>query len=123
MASSEELADLFKNGQLRKLLIRAFGGSVKTVGKDGDFEFILNFENGVNPPSAEAIAKTVTHHYRSIGYTVENSEVRDDYFGALICHNRTNIEGRVISVLITTNYISPELGGKNGLRVGCEILR
>ena len=124
MTSKEELVKLFKKGELGELLVRAFGGDRICAGPSKDSNFLIIFESNEKTPSVESIAKTVVHHYQSIGYEVrQNYEGNPDVFGAFILCYRDGIPECVFWVLITTHWQYEAVGDKHSsLRAVCEII-
>jgi len=121
MASAKALEALFNEGKLGELLVQAFGGTRGRV-EDGnkDSDFLIVFESEAKTPSAEAIAKTVTEHYWTLGYDIEKVDTRNDCFEAFISYGRHRMNACVVGVIITALYPYEIGANRASLRATCS---
>ncbi|MBP6858792.1 MAG: hypothetical protein KBC33_03100 [Candidatus Pacebacteria bacterium] len=85
MASLMELVQLFKKGELGKLLARAFNAERGHVLEHNeDLELIVVFSAGATIPSVEDIARVVKSHFSGLGYRVHRTASHPDGFEAFV---------------------------------------
>ncbi len=119
MASTKELAELFKRGELGKLLANTFNGERGRVNPCADSDLLVIFKSEDQTPSAEKIGETVRQYYSNLGYVVDDESLRDNSFEANIY---SKSEDGFVSLVITTHYPFPAPGqGRASLRITSNI--
>ena len=117
MASAQELAALFNDGELGKLLVARFGGELGHLNLNKDSDFLLVFKDKGEVPEEEAIVAAVRQHYGGLGYMVE---LRGSVKACtLVVRYENQSELCLVNIAITTHY--PFNGGHACLRATCTI--
>ncbi len=114
--------ELFNEGKLGELLVRAFGGGRSRLYPIQDSEFLILFESDEETPDIETIAKTVKEHYWNLGYDIENQRINGDRFEAIISYDRRKMNGCCVGLVITTHYPFDIGANRTSLRATCTFL-
>ncbi len=124
MASKEELANLFANGNLGKLLANKFHGTRGRLYPKQDFELLVVFSADIGAPTLEVVEAAVVECYSAHGYLVKIDGRTENELSGTVSYQETCPSDPVSAVHFSIRNDYPYPGRSRGLPslwIECDI--
>lgn len=95
------LISLTHNGELGKVLVRTFGGTLGYTYPNKDADFLIVFEQESDVPEATKLERTIVSHYKRLGFVPGYAKTRGDTVEVTIKSTEMDC---VLGVVVTTHY-------------------